>query len=67
MVKEQLGMINARFPSVTVEDFVIMPDHIHAVIFIHKNAGGASPSPTAILDAEAKKSRLVNAITANAK
>jgi REP element-mobilizing transposase RayT len=46
-----------------VEDFVIMPDHIHAVIFIHKNAGGASPSPTAILDAEAKKSRLAQTET----
>ena len=23
-----------------------MPDHIHAVIFLHEKAGGASPSPT---------------------
>lgn len=23
-----------------------MPDHIHAIIFLHRNAGGASPSPT---------------------
>ena len=46
VVKEQLGLIEARFPSVTIEDYVIMPDHIHAVIFLHDNAGGASPSPT---------------------
>ncbi|MBO5007072.1 MAG: transposase [Clostridia bacterium] len=46
IVKEQLRLIEARFQSVTVEDYVIMPDHIHAVIFLHKNAGGASPSPT---------------------
>ena len=39
-------MIEARFPSVTIEDYVIMPDHIHAVIFLHEKAGGASPSPT---------------------
>ena len=42
IVKEQLRLIEARFQSVTVEDYVIMPDHIHAVIFLHKNAGGAS-------------------------
>ena len=46
VVKEQLQLIEARFPSVSIEDYVIMPDHIHAVIFLHENAGGASPSPT---------------------
>jgi REP element-mobilizing transposase RayT len=46
IVKEQLQLIETRFPSVTVEDYVIMPDHIHAVIFLHGKAGGASPSPT---------------------
>ena len=46
IVKEQLQLIEARFQSVTVEDYVIMPDHIHAVIFLHGKAGGASPSPT---------------------
>ena len=45
-VKEQLQLIETRFPSVTVEDYVIMPDHIHAVIFLHEKTGGASPSPT---------------------
>jgi REP element-mobilizing transposase RayT len=46
IVKEQLQLIETRFPSVTIEDYVIMPDHIHAVIFLHGKAGGASPSPT---------------------
>ena len=46
VVKEQLQLIEARFPSVTIEDYVIMPDHIHAVIFLHEKTGGASPSPT---------------------
>ena len=46
VVKEQLQLIENRFPSVTVEDFVIMPDHIHAIMFLHEQAGGASPSPT---------------------
>ena len=46
IVKEQLQLIGTRFPNITVEDYVIMPDHIHAVIFLHGKAGGASPSPT---------------------
>ena len=46
IVKEQLQLIETRFPSVTIENYVIMPDHIHAVIFLHEKAGGASPSPT---------------------
>ena len=46
VVKEQIQLIEARFPSVTIEDYVIMPDHIHAIIFLHEKAGGASPSPT---------------------
>ena len=45
-VKEQLQHIENRFPSVSVEDYVIMPDHIHVIIFLHGKAGGASPSPT---------------------
>ena len=46
IVKEQLRLIEIRFQGVTVEDYVIMPDHIHAVIFLRGKAGGASPSPT---------------------
>ena len=38
IVKEQLQLIETRFPSVTIEDYVIMPDHIHAVIFLHEKA-----------------------------
>ena len=46
VAEEQLQMLEKRFSSVTVEDYVIMPDHIHAVILLHNKAGGASPSPT---------------------
>lgn len=42
---EQLMLIQDRFPSVTIEDCVVMPDHIHAVIFLHGRTGGASPAP----------------------
>ncbi|MBQ2807421.1 MAG: hypothetical protein IJF08_10245 [Clostridia bacterium] len=45
VVQAQLQAIETRFPSVRVQDFVIMPDHIHAVIVLC-GRGGASPSPT---------------------
>ncbi len=43
---EQLKLIENRYPSVTIEDYVIMPNHIHIIIYLHEEAGGASPSPT---------------------
>ena len=46
IVKEQLQLIEARFPSTTVADYIIMPDHIHAIILLLEETGGASPSPT---------------------
>ena len=46
VAKEQLLALKNRFPSISIEDYIIMPDHIHAVVFLHKKAGGASPSPT---------------------
>ena len=46
IAKEQLENLEKRYPNVTIEDYVIMPDHIHAIIFLHKQTGGASPSPT---------------------
>ena len=45
-VKEQLQHIENRFPSVSVEDYVIMPDHIHAIIFLHGKAGREAPPLT---------------------
>ena len=46
IAQEQLRSLKNKFPTVSVENYVIMPDHIHAIIFLHDNAGGASPSPT---------------------
>ena len=46
VVQEQLRSLETRFSSVTIEDYIIMPDHIHAILFLHEHAGGASPSPT---------------------
>ena len=46
VAQEQLRLLETRFASVTIEDYIIMPDHIHAIILLHEQAGGASPSPT---------------------
>ena len=46
VVKEQLEQIENRYPNVSVKDYVIMPDHIHVILYLRKEAGGASPSPT---------------------
>ena len=46
VVEEQLLLLEERYPSVTITDYVIMPDHIHAIVVLTKVAGGASPSPT---------------------
>ena len=46
IAEEQLKNLEKRYQNVTIEDYVIMPDHIHVIIFLHEKAGGASPSPT---------------------
>ena len=46
IVKEQLQQIEQRYTNVNVMDYVIMPDHIHMILYLRKVAGGASPSPT---------------------
>ena len=55
IVKEQLLLLENRYPTISISDYVIMPDHIHAIIFLKNdaidgnnlsNVGGASPSPT---------------------
>lgn len=53
IAKEQLLLLEHRFQGLAITDYVIMPDHIHAIIFLHNNdkalveaTGGASPSPT---------------------
>ncbi len=42
---QQLKDIPKRFTNITVDKYVIMPNHIHAIIRIEK-AAGASPCPT---------------------
>ena len=45
IAREQLFLLEERYPSLKVDQFVIMPNHIHA-IFILEETAGASPRPT---------------------
>ena len=45
IAEEQLHAIEERYPFVSVDHFVIMPNHIHLILTITDTAG-ASPRPT---------------------
>lgn len=68
VAEEQLLALETRYPTVQIDKYVIMPNHIHAIIQVRENAGetgGASPSPTLINVVGAFKSlttRLCNRI-----
>ena len=42
---DQVKALAQRFPTVSVEKYVIMPNHIHMILSL-TSTGGASPSPT---------------------
>ena len=46
IAEAQILNLPTRFLGVTVENYVIMPNHVHLLIFIEGETGGASPSPT---------------------
>ena len=47
IVEEQLRLLPGRFPALSVDRYVIMPNHIHLLLTLSgDSAGGASPSPT---------------------
>ena len=43
---EQLRQLEKRYPFVKVDQYVIMPNHIHAILGLEQEAAGASPRPT---------------------
>ena len=45
-VKEQLRALPKRYPAVHIDNYAIMPNHIHLLVSFHTGSGGASPSPT---------------------
>jgi REP element-mobilizing transposase RayT len=46
IAEEQLFLVEKRYPCVTIDQYVIMPNHIHIVLLIGNEAAGASPRPT---------------------
>ena len=46
IVEQQIAAIPKRFPTVLVDTYVIMPNHIHLLLRLQEDAGRASPSPT---------------------
>ena len=46
VVEAEILAIPSRYPNVVIEKYVIMPNHIHLIVEIRAEAGGASPSPT---------------------
>lgn len=46
IAQQQLFELEKRFPFVSIDRYVIMPTHIHAIIILSGNVAGASPRPT---------------------
>ena len=46
IVKRQLLFLKDRYPSIKIDKYIIMPNHVHAIIMIEVQAAGASPCPT---------------------
>ena len=49
IAQAQLSVLQNRYPNVSVDNYVIMPNHIHILMRLD-TAGGASPSPTTVSD-----------------
>ena len=45
-VKKQILALPERYPSVRIDKYTIMPNHIHLLVSLREFSGGASPSPT---------------------
>ena len=45
IVDKWINNIPDKYPSISVDRYVIMPDHIHLLLFAH-NGGRGNPSPT---------------------
>ena len=46
IAEEQLLDLENRYPTIIIDKYVIMPNHIHIIIFIQNQSAGASPCPT---------------------
>ena len=46
IAEKQLLLLKDRYPYLDVDQYVIMPNHIHAIMVLNAEAAGASPRPT---------------------
>ena len=46
IAEKQLLLLEDRYPFLEVDHYVIMPNHIHAVLILNNKTAGASPRPT---------------------
>ena len=46
IAENQLFLLEDRYPHLAVDQYVIMPNHIHAIMILNGGAAGASPRPT---------------------
>ena len=46
IAEKQLFLLKERYPFLVVDQYVIMPNHIHAILILNGGAAGASPRPT---------------------
>ena len=46
IAKEQLLLLEKRYSCLRIDQYVIMPNHIHILFLLDKETAGASPCPT---------------------
>ena len=46
IAEQQLFLLEKRYPYLSVDRYVIMPNHIHAILILDAQTAGASPRPT---------------------
>ena len=46
IAEQELRVLSQRYPSVHIDVYAIMPNHIHVLFRIENEAAGASPRPT---------------------
>jgi len=46
IAEQELLLLQQRYPTIKVDAYAIMPNHIHVILHIKNEAAGASPRPT---------------------
>ena len=46
IAERQLMLLNDRYPTITIDKYIIMPNHIHFILMLKGESAGASPCPT---------------------